>query len=213
MHPAVAAILEQRVVVIIRTKERETAVQAAREMFTAGYRAVEISLTTPGAVDAIAEAACAAPAGTFLGAGTVLDPVRAADVIAAGAAFVVAPNLRPDVVAFARRKGVPVIPGAATPTEMVAARDAGADLVKVFPSSLWSPPLIADVLTALPDLRLVPTGGVTLDTARDWLLAGAVAVGLGGALTAAHAGAPEEAEQFLATLEDLAPTTAAASLA
>lgn len=200
MHPVVAAITAQRVVVIIRTGEGAAAVEAAKAMFGAGYRAVEISLTTPNAVDAIAEVADAVPCGAFLGAGTVLDPARAADVLAAGASFVVAPNLRPDVIDFCRRKGVPVIPGAATPTEMVAARDAGADFVKVFPSSLWSPSLIKDVLTALPDLRLVPTGGVTLATASEWLAAGAAAVGLGGALAARHAVHPEEARTFLASL-------------
>lgn len=200
MHPAVAAISEQHVVVIVRTKQRDAAVAAALGMFAAGYRAVEISLTTPDAVDAIAEVSGGVPPGAFLGAGTVLNPARAADVLAAGASFVVAPNLRLDVVKFSRDSGVPVIPGAATPTEMVAARDAGADFVKVFPSSLWSPALIADVLTALPDLRLVPTGGVTLDTAGDWLAAGAAAVGLGGALTAGHAARPEHAQEFLASL-------------
>lgn len=202
MHPVVEAIDEQRVVVIIRSKQSRDAVEAAKAMFEAGYRAVEISMTTPNGLEAIAEVADAVPDGGFLGAGTVLHPTMAADATAAGASFVVAPNFRPDVVDFSRRRGVAVIPGAATPTEMVAARDAGADLVKVFPSSLWSPALLTDVLTALPDLQLVPTGGVTLQDAADWLRAGAFAVGLGGALTAGHARRPEAARDFLAGLND-----------
>ena len=176
---------EQGVVAIVRGDDREAAVATARDLLTAGLRAVEISLTTPGALDAIAEVVAGAPAGTLVGVGTALtaEDVRAAR--AAGARFVVSPIAAPEVVATARRLDLPVLPGVATPTEAVAAAEAGATAVKVFPASLWSPAVLREVRTALPWLDTVPTGGVDLASLPAWIEAGAAGVGLGGALTRA----------------------------
>ena len=187
VHPAASAICAQRVVAIIRSTSRARAVETGKALFAAGVRAVEVSLTTPGALDAVAELSTHRPAGAYLGAGTVLTADDAAAAAEAGASFLVAPNLDPAVIAQGRGDGLAVIPAASTPTEMLSARAFGADLIKLFPASLWTPASLVDVLAALPDLLLVPTGGVTSETAPEWIRAGSVAVGLGSALTAGTA--------------------------
>ncbi len=174
-----ALVRQERVVGIVRRGKASDAYDDARALLSAGLSVVEVSLTTPRAFDVIAKLARDTPA---MGAGTVLtvDQVeRAAD---AGAGFVVSPILDFEVVAAARRRGLVAVPAAFTSTEMVSAVRAGADLVKVFPASIWSPGAIRDVLAALPALPLLPTGGIGLADARDWVRAGAVAVGMGEAL-------------------------------
>jgi 2-dehydro-3-deoxyphosphogluconate aldolase/(4S)-4-hydroxy-2-oxoglutarate aldolase len=200
LHPVISVIREQRVVVIIRAERAVDAVEAGRAMFLAGYRAVEVSLTTPDGLSAIEELSAEVPTGAYLGAGTVMSPDMASAATGVGASFIVAPVTMPAVIERARHDGAAVIPGAATPTEMVRARDEGAELIKVFPSSLWSPALVTDVLTALPDLQLVPTGSVTVQTAPDWIRAGCVAVGMGGALTTGHPDNAAHAREFLGRL-------------
>lgn len=187
VHPAVSAACAQRVVAIIRSDSRARAVETGAALFAAGVRAVEVSLTTPGALDAVAELTAHRPEGAFLGAGTVLTAADAAAAGAAGASFLVAPNFDPAVIARGHCDGLAVIPAASTPTEMLMARTAGADLIKLFPASLWTPAALADVLAALPDLLLVPTGGVTTQDAPEWIRAGSAAVGLGSALSAGTA--------------------------
>lgn len=174
-----ALVRSERVVGIVRRDRAADAYNDAKALLNAGLSIVEVSLTTPRAVDVITKLARDTPA---IGAGTVLT-VDEVDLVAdAGAGFVVAPILDFEVVAAARRRGLVTMPAAFTPTEMVSAVRAGADLVKVFPASAWSPGSIRDVLAALPDLALLPTGGIGLDDARDWISAGAVAVGMGSAL-------------------------------
>jgi 2-dehydro-3-deoxyphosphogluconate aldolase / (4S)-4-hydroxy-2-oxoglutarate aldolase len=151
--------------------------------------AVEVSLTTPGALAVIEDLTNDAPTSTLIGAGTVLDAESARMAIDAGARFLVSPSFDRRMVATAHRYGVASIPGAATPTEIVDALNAGADLLKIFPASNLSPAWIRAVLAALPQAPLVPTGGIGLDDAHDWLDAGAVAVGIGSALTA---GTPQQ---------------------
>lgn len=187
VHPAVSAIRDQRVVAIIRADSCARAIDTGRALFAAGVRAVEVSLTTPGALDAITALGRERPASAHLGAGTVLSADDAAAAAERGASFLVAPNFDPAVINRAHRDGLAVIPAAATPTEMLQARAAGADLIKLFPASTWTPTAVGDVLAALPDLPLVPTGGVTVRTAPDWIRAGSTAVGLGSALTAGPA--------------------------
>jgi 2-dehydro-3-deoxyphosphogluconate aldolase / (4S)-4-hydroxy-2-oxoglutarate aldolase len=174
-----ALIRRERVVGIVRRERATDAYDDAKALLTAGLSIVEVSLTTPRAVDVIAKLARDTPA---IGAGTVLTIDEVERVADAGAGFVVSPILDFEVVAAARRRGLVTVPAAFTPTEMTSAVRAGADLVKVFPASTWSPAAIGDVLAALPTLPLVPTGGIGLADARDWISAGAVAVGMGSAL-------------------------------
>ncbi len=178
-----AAVREQRVVAIVRERSGAAALERAVALVEAGARVVEISLTTPDALPALTELVSRA-GDAVVGAGTVLDTDDAERSIAAGARFLVAPTLSVPVIELAVAADIAVVPGAATPTEMLAAHRAGADFVKIFPASVWTPRAVQDLLAALPQLRLVPTGGVGLDTARDWISAGAAAVGMGSAISA-----------------------------
>src|SRR5262249_7087216 len=182
-RPAVRTMLAQRLIAVIRTSGPARAITAGRALFAAGLGAVEVALTTPGALEAIGVLAGERPEGCWVGAGTVLDVAMASDAEAAGAACLVAPNLNPAVIARGHAGGLAVIPGVLTPTEMVHAHQAGADLIKVFPATAWTPSALKDVLAPLPHLPLVPTGGVRIDGAADWINAGAVAVGVGRDLT------------------------------
>jgi 2-dehydro-3-deoxyphosphogluconate aldolase/(4S)-4-hydroxy-2-oxoglutarate aldolase len=127
------------------------------------------------------------PDGFLLGAGTVTDVATARAVIDAGASFVVSPVFKPDVVAACHERDVAAMPGCFSPTEILAAYESGADIVKVFPATALGPQFIKDVRGPLPQVKLMPTGGVTLENAGDWIRAGAVAVGLGSALVDARA--------------------------
>src|SRR5712691_6110576 len=118
---------------------------------------------------------------------TVTVPATARAVIDAGASFVVGPVFRPDVIAACHERDVPAMPGCFSPTEILAAHESGADIVKVFPATMLGPQFIKDVRAPMPQVKLMPTGGVTLDNAGDWIRAGAVAVGLGSALLDAAA--------------------------
>jgi len=201
-HPAVQTMLAQRLIAIIRTSSAALAIAAGRALFAAGLSAVEVALTTPGALDAIGVLAGEWPEGGWVGAGTVLDVAMASDAGAAGAAFLVAPNLNPAVIARGHAGGLAVIPGVLTPTEMIHAHQAGADLIKVFPATAWTPSALKDVLAPLPHLALVPTGGIRIDRAADWINAGAVAVGVGRELTMGDSGeVSRRARRLLATLK------------
>jgi 2-dehydro-3-deoxyphosphogluconate aldolase / (4S)-4-hydroxy-2-oxoglutarate aldolase len=172
-------VRRERVIGIVRRDRATEAYDDARTLLGTGLSVVEVSLTTPRAVDVIAKLARDTPA---IGAGTVLSVADVDRVADAGAGFVVSPILDVEVIAAARRRGLVTMPAALTPTEMVGAVRAGADLVKVFPASTWHPGAVRDLLAALPDLPLLPTGGIGLTDASDWIAAGAVAVGLGSAL-------------------------------
>lgn len=182
-----AELLAARVVSIIRMKDAAGLASVAAALRRGGVRALEVTMTVPGAVGIIREMARTKEPGTLIGAGTVLDAGTAKDVIAAGADFVVSPVFDRDTVGICREAGVVVAPGAFTPTEIVAAWRAGADIVKVFPATSLGPQFIRDLRGPLPQVRLMPTGGVTLENARDFLAAGAVCVGLGAALVDAKA--------------------------
>src|ERR1051325_3338580 len=144
-------------------------------------------MTVPRAVDLIAELAPTLPAGFLLGAGTVTDVATARAVIDAGAAFVVGPVFRPAVLPPCHARGGAGRPRCVSPPEILEAHEAGADIVKVFPATMLGPQFIKDVRAPLPQVKLMPTGGVTLDNAGDWIRAGAVAVGGGSALADANA--------------------------
>jgi 2-dehydro-3-deoxyphosphogluconate aldolase/(4S)-4-hydroxy-2-oxoglutarate aldolase len=182
------AIAEQRLLGIVRSASPEAAARTVEVLADSGLTVLEVSLTTPGALDVIRDAVRRHP-NLIVGAGTVLDEASARLAVLAGAQFLVSPSLDPDVVRTAHRYGLVTVPGAGTPSEVVAALELGADLVKLFPASSSGPRAVADLLQALPQAPLVPTGGVTPANAVDYVRAGAVAVGMGGSLSN---GSPQE---------------------
>jgi len=169
------------VIAVVRLPESTGLRGVAAALAAGGVAAVEITLTTPGALEAIAELASQG-GDCVIGAGTVLDETDARNAIAAGARFVVSPTLDRSVVRYCKDRGVTCLPGAFTPTELLEAWRAGAPLVKLFPASALGPRYLREVLAPLPFLRVVPSGGVSLDNAADWIRAGAAAVSVGGAL-------------------------------
>ena len=175
-------VLASKVVAVIRMKDPARLAEAAAALLRGGVGILEITMTVPGAVEIVREMVKTKALGTLVGAGTVLDAGTATDVIAAGADFVVSPVTEPGVIAACRDAGVLVAPGAFTPTEIVTAWRAGADIVKVFPATSLGPQFFRDLRGPLPEVRLMPTGGVTIENAAAFLAAGAVAVGLGSAL-------------------------------
>lgn len=170
------------VVAIIRMKDSAAVGAVIDALAQGGVRALEITMTVPGAVDRIREVAARLPAGFLLGAGTVVDADTALRVADAGARFIVSPVFRREVIEAGHRRDVAVLPGCLTPTEILDAWEAGADIVKVFPATALGPMYLRDLHGPLPDVRLLPTGGVTIENAADWIRAGAVAVGIGSAL-------------------------------
>ena len=181
-HEAVARrLIDLRAVAVIRMNDAEAALRAARAVHAGGVAALEVTLTTPDALRVI-ERLAREEEGALVGAGSVLDRDSARRAIDAGARFVVSPVVRPELVEVVHNHGAAALLGAYTPTEILAAHEAGADLVKVFPAETLSPAFIKGVLGPMPFLRLCPTGGVTPENAGEWLRAGAAAVGLGGAL-------------------------------
>lgn len=192
-----AAIIAGKVIAIVRAKETETAREAARILRDAGMPAIEVAMTTPRALDVVEDLAKQAAGSAVIGAGTVLDEASAREAIDAGAQFLVSPSFDRAVVTTAHRYGAATVPGVATPTEIVTALKAGADLLKVFPVTDITPAWVRAVRAALPQAPLVPTGGVTIDDATTWLDAGAVAVGIGGALTTGSTDAIQRAARDL----------------
>jgi 2-dehydro-3-deoxyphosphogluconate aldolase / (4S)-4-hydroxy-2-oxoglutarate aldolase len=181
------AVERAGIVAVIRIKEPQRLRAVVDALSEGGLTALEVTMTVPGAVELIAELAPTMPAGFLLGAGTVTDPETARRVIDAGASFVVSPVFRPAVMAACHARDVAVMPGCFSPTEILDAWEAGADLVKVFPATALGPGYLKDIGGPMPQVKLMPTGGVTLDNAGDWIRAGAVAVGVGSALTDARA--------------------------
>lgn len=173
------------VVAVVRAENAEQAVKIADACANAGIAALEITFTVPGAADVIKRLAEVYNNGEILiGAGTVLDPETARTAILAGAQYVVSPCLNTEVVKLCNRYQVACMPGAMTIKEVVECMEAGADIVKIFPGELFGPAIIKAVKGPLPQARLMPTGGVSLDNVNEWIKAGSVAVGVGGNLTA-----------------------------
>jgi 2-dehydro-3-deoxyphosphogluconate aldolase / (4S)-4-hydroxy-2-oxoglutarate aldolase len=186
---ALDAIGAQRIVPVIRSADADDAVATARAAAAAGMTVVELTLTTPAVYDALRELRAD---GLVLGLGSILDASDVAPAVDAGAEFVVSFGSVPSLAATAHDAGVHAIEGAFTPGEVSAATAAGADAVKIFPARLVSPAYLGDLLTVLPSVRLLPTGGIEPPAASAWLEAGAWAVGIGGALgTVASVGAAE----------------------
>ncbi len=178
----VRTIQDLGIVAVIRMKDAGRLRAVIDAIAEGGVRAIEVTMSVPGAVGLIATLAPALPRSILFGAGTVTDAATARAVIDAGARFVVSPVFRRDVIDACHDRDVAVAPGCFSPTEILDAHEHGADVVKVFPATALGPSYIKDTRAPLPQLRLMPTGGVTLDNAGDWIRAGAVAVGVGSAL-------------------------------
>jgi 2-dehydro-3-deoxyphosphogluconate aldolase / (4S)-4-hydroxy-2-oxoglutarate aldolase len=177
------ALSAHRAVAILRAAHSRHLLAAAEALNAEGFRVLEFPLTTPGALDAIRAARRRLAGEALVGAGTVLTADDARAAVEAGAQLLVSPALCPEAVAVGIQAGVAVLPGAFTPTEILAAEAAGARLVKLFPTAMLGPEYLAALRQPLPDIRIIPTGGVCLANARGWLAAGAAALGLGSPLT------------------------------
>jgi 2-dehydro-3-deoxyphosphogluconate aldolase / (4S)-4-hydroxy-2-oxoglutarate aldolase len=168
---------------VLRTPSADEALAMAEALTAAEISTLEITLTVPGAVEVIATLSQRFGDRALVGAGTVLDPAAAQTCLQAGARFIVSPGVDLDTVAFCRSAGVAVFPGALTPTEIIAAWKAGADMVKIFPvSAVGGASYIKLLRSPLPQIEMVPTGGITIETAAAYLEAGAAALGVGGDL-------------------------------
>ena len=180
----VARIETTGLIAVIRVGEGgvQTLVDTAKALRDGGVDVGEITITSPGAMAGIEKAAATLGDDCVIGVGSVLDAETARAAILAGAQFVFAPTFNPAVIEMGHRYDKPVVPGALTPTEILSAWQAGADMVKVFPANHFGPKYFKDIKAPLPQVKLTPTGGVDLDTAADWLRAGAAALGVGSAL-------------------------------
>lgn len=178
-----AFITEVGIVPVVRCQSAEGAVEAVAALYRAGVRAAEITMTVPGAIHAIEKAADRFGDQLVLGAGTVLDPETARACMLAGAEFFVTPSLRVATIEIAKRYAKVICPGALTPTEVLTAWEAGADAVKIFPcGNVGGAKYIKALKGPFPQIEMVPTGGVNLETIGDFLKAGACACGVGGEL-------------------------------
>ncbi len=171
------------IVPVVRTSSAESAIRAIEAIYEGGIRAAEITMTVPGAIRALEKVAEQFGDKIVLGAGTVLDPETARACMLAGAEFIVTPSLKPATIEIAKRYSKVICPGALTPTEVLTAWEAGADIVKVFPcGNVGGPKYIKALKAPFPQIELIPTGGVNLETAGEFLKAGACAVAVGAEL-------------------------------
>ena len=175
-------LLDPGIVAIIRAAGPEQVVPAAEALLAGGVTTIEVALTTPRACDAIAAARKQLGAQALLGVGTVLDEDACRQAIAAGAEYVVTPICRTELIRVAHQHGCPVMIGCYTPTEAQTAHEAGADFIKLFPADGLGPAYVKALRAPLPHLRIVPTGGVNLDTLASFIQAGCPAVGVGSSL-------------------------------
>lgn len=175
-------IHETGIIAIMRANSSDQLIAAADAIKAGGVRVIEVTMTTPGALDVIKEATTRYGEDVLFGAGSVLDAETARAAILAGAGFIVAPTLSLSTVELCSRYGVPAVPGIFTPTEALTAWEAGADMVKLFPASIGGPGLVKAILAPLPQLEIVPVGGVNLGTAANFVRNGAAALGVGSSL-------------------------------
>lgn len=177
-----ALIRETAIIAIMRAGSSDQLLHAADAIRAGGLCVIEVTMTTPGALPIIEQAVSRYDQDVLFGAGTVLDSESARAAILAGAQFIVGPCFSPAVVEMCHRYSIPVVPGAYTPTEALTAWESGADMVKIFPASVGGPPFIKALKAPLPQLDLVPVGGVNLKNTAPFIRAGAAAVGVGSAL-------------------------------
>ena len=175
-------IRETGVIAIMRAQSSDQLIAAADAIKAGGVQVIEVTMTTPGALGVIEEAKKRYGSDVIFGAGSVLDPETGRAAILAGADFVVSPTLNLGLVELCNRYAIPVCPGCYTPTEILTGWEAGADMVKLFPASVGGPALVKAIRAPLPQVQIVPVGGVNLQTAADFIRAGAAALGVGSSL-------------------------------
>jgi len=175
-------VLDSGIVAVVRSPDSRQLTEVVRALADGGVSVVEITMSVPNALDVLRQVRLALGDRVLLGAGTVLDPETARAVLLAGAEYIVAPTVNLDVIRLCQRYDKLVMPGAFTPTEILAAWEAGADIVKVFPAEVLGPAFFKALRGPLPHVRLMPTGGVDLTTAAAFLKAGACCLGVGGQL-------------------------------
>lgn len=178
-------ILDVGVVAVVRAESSEQALKISDACLKGGVTAIEMTFTVPGAVEVIKDLVKTYQNGEMIiGAGTVLDAETARAAILAGAQFIVSPSLNFDTIKLCNRYQIPVMPGTATVKDIVEAMEAGVDIVKAFPGESLGTKFIKAVKGPLPQANIMPTGGVSLENAAEWIQAGCVAIGVGGSLTA-----------------------------
>ncbi|USK58180.1 bifunctional 2-keto-4-hydroxyglutarate aldolase/2-keto-3-deoxy-6-phosphogluconate aldolase [Peribacillus asahii] len=182
-HSIIYQITEAKVVAVIRGQDAEEAIQLSKAAVEGGIRAIELTYTTPQIEDVFKELQ---NTDALLGAGSVLDSETARHAIIAGARFIVSPYFAEDVALLCNRYGIPYMPGCMTIREMAMALEAGCDVLKLFPANHFEPSFIKSVNGPLPNVRIMPTGGINLDNMKEWLHAGAVATGIGSDLNKAY---------------------------
>jgi len=193
-------VLDCGIVAVVRAQDSQQLVDVVRALSEGGVTVAEITMTVPGALDVVRQVRQALGDQVLLGAGTILDPETARAALLAGAEYIVSPTINLEVIALCRRYDKLVMPGAFTPTEILTAWEAGADIVKVFPADVVGPAFFKAVRGPLPQIRLMPTGGVDLTTAAAFLKAGACCLGVGGQLVRPEAVAARD----FARIRDLA---------
>jgi 2-dehydro-3-deoxyphosphogluconate aldolase/(4S)-4-hydroxy-2-oxoglutarate aldolase len=189
-------ILDCGIVAVVRAPDGRQLVEVVRALADGGVTVVEITMTVPDALGVLRQVRQALGDRVLLGAGTILDTETARAALLAGAEYLVAPTLNLDVIRLCQRYSKIVMPGAFTPTEILTAWEAGADIVKVFPAEIVGPAFFKAMRGPLPQIRLMPTGGVDLNTAADFLRAGACCLGLGGQLVEPHAVAEHDFDRI-----------------
>jgi 2-dehydro-3-deoxyphosphogluconate aldolase/(4S)-4-hydroxy-2-oxoglutarate aldolase len=207
-NATLAAIEGAGIVAVIRADKADQLIDTCKALRDGGVVVMELTMTTPGALGVIEKASAALGDTCIVGAGSILDSETARAAILAGARYLVSPILNLGVIETAHRYDRVVVPGALTPTEVMKAWEAGADMVKVFPANHFGPRYFRDLLAPMPQLKLTPTGGVDLNTAADWLEAGAACLGVGSSLVAKDlmasedwAGLSDRARQFVEIVE------------
>lgn len=195
-HAIYQGILQRRMVAIIRADSVDAALQLAEACIAGGMTALEVAFTTPDTCQVISTLRARHGEEVLLGAGTVLDPETARQAILAGAQFIISPGVNVETIRLCQRYQVLAMPGAMTPTEILTALDAGADIVKIFPAEVFGPRYIKALRAPLPHAPLMPTGGVTVENLPEWFANGALAVGIGSSLTG-----PAEKGDFQAVTE------------
>jgi 2-dehydro-3-deoxyphosphogluconate aldolase/(4S)-4-hydroxy-2-oxoglutarate aldolase len=209
MKETLAKILEEGVVPVIRVASAAEAFEVAKAIHEGGISVIEVTMSVAGALDVMKEVTQKFGRKVLLGAGTILDPETARAALLSGAQFIVTPTLNPDVIKMCKRYSAVIIPGALTPTEILTAWEAGADLVKVFPiAQVGGPAYIRALMGPLPHIPLVPTGGVNLQNAGEFIKAGCAAIAAGGELVDKKAVAEkkfsviaENAQKFVAEVK------------
>lgn len=203
-------IQDGNVVAVVRLDDLSKAVDLTKALAAGGVTSVEFTFTNPKAAQVITTVREAVGDAAYIGAGTVLDAETARIAILAGAEYIVTPSFRPETIQMCRRYSITTVIGAFTPTEILTAWETGADYVKMHPASLGGPKYFKDVLAPFPHIKLIPSGGVTLENAPDFIKAGAVAVGLGSALVDPKAIEAGDWASITARAKSLADSIAAA---